>query len=107
MADVAPEPAPHLDQQASVDLDDGLGIASPAAPLVEPNQGWIEDDEPTAVATEAVGDVGSLSAEEAAVYVTSEDDAPGLNWDESPGYVDENPAERPSGFYPEPPAAQP
>ncbi len=92
MADLGPDPAAHLDQQASVDFDDGLGVGGPAAPLVEPDQGWIEDDEPTAVATEAVGDVGSLSAEESAVYVTSEDDAPGLNWDESPGYVDEDPS---------------
>ena len=96
MADLGPDPAAHLDQPASVDFDEGFGVRGPAAPLVEPDQGWIEDDEPTAVATEAVGDLGSLSAEESAVYVTSEDDAPGLNWDESPGYLDEDPSEQPS-----------
>lgn len=33
------------------------------------------------------GDTGNLSAEEAAMHLTSEDEAPGLSWDDSPGYI--------------------
>jgi hypothetical protein len=84
MADVAPEPAAGLDQDLS-------------GPLVEPDQGWIVDEEPTLVASEAIGDAGPLAPEESAIHVVSEDEAPDLNWDESPGYVDEDPAERPAG----------
>ena len=68
----------------------------PAAPLIEPDQGWIVDDEPAVVASQAGGDVGPLSAEESAVHVVGEDEAPGLSWDESPGYLEEDPAELPS-----------
>jgi len=88
MADVAPEPAAGLDQ----DLSGPLG-----APLVEPDQGWIVDDEPTLVASEATGDTGPLAPEESAMHVVTEDEAPDLNWDESPGYVEKDPAERPGG----------
>lgn len=66
-----------------------------AAPLVEPDQGWIADDEPTVVATEAVGDVGPLSAEEAAISVLSEDEAPGLTWGEGAGYLDDDAGDLP------------
>ena len=107
MSDFATDPAAGFDQEAVPDMDDLSGSDAPAAPLIEPDQGWIDDDEAAVVASEAIGDVGPLTAEESAVHVVDEDEAPGVTWDESPGYVDENPAERPSGFYPEPPAAQP
>lgn len=58
-----------------------------APSLVEPDEGWLPDDEAQVVATEAGGDP-ELSAEEAALHVTSEDEAPGLSWADSPGYVD-------------------
>ena len=76
-------------------MADGTGSGSgldgePAvAPLVEPDQGWIEDDEAAVVATEAVGDVGPLSAEEAAIHIVGEDEAPGLTWRKDSGYLDE------------------
>ncbi len=57
------------------------------------------------MASEATGEVGPLSAEEAAVHVVDEDHAPGVTWDESPGYVDEDPAEQPSGFDADPSTA--
>jgi hypothetical protein len=75
------------DPQAAANSEDGRL----AAPLVEPDQGWIADDEATVVAREAGVDGVPLSAEEASIHVISEDEAPGLNWDESPGYVDEDP----------------
>ena len=87
MADLPTQPASDLGPEP-IDL--------PAAPLIEPDQGWIVDDEPTAVASQAVGDVGPLSAEESAVHVVGEDEAPGLSWDESPGYVEEDPGELPA-----------
>lgn len=58
-----------------------------APTIVEPDEGWLPDDEPQAVATEAGGDP-DLSAEEAALHVTPEDEAPGLTWGDGPGYLD-------------------
>ncbi len=105
MADPATEPSPDPDPAVDQDIDDPRGSGAVAAPLIEPDQGWIEDDEAAAVATEATGEVGSLSAEEAAVHVVDEDHAPGVTWDDSPGYVDEDPGERPSGFDADPSTA--
>ncbi len=66
----------------------GLEDDDPVARLVDPDGGGITDGEGDVVASEALGDAGALSAEEAAMHLTSEDDAPGLSWDDSPGYID-------------------
>lgn len=55
--------------------------------LVEPQAGSLDDEEGDLVGGMAAYDTGGLSAEEAAMYVTDEDQAPGLTWDEGPGYV--------------------
>ncbi len=86
------------DPMASFEPDDLAGFDDAvdpvaAAPLVEPDQGWIADDEPAVVATLAGGDGGPLSAEEAAIHITSEDEAPGLNWEAGPGYLDDDPGD--------------
>lgn len=105
MSDFARNPPPDLDQEAVPDVDDVLAGEREASTLIEPDQGWIADDEAAVVASEALGDVGPLTAEESAVHVVSEDEASGLTWDESPGYVEENPAEQPAGFSSDPPSA--
>lgn len=66
----------------------GLEDDDPVARLVDPDEGGITDDEGDVLASEALGDAGALSAEEAAMHLASEDDAPGLSWDDSPGYLD-------------------
>ncbi len=105
MSDFATNPVPGLDQESSSDVDDVLAADDVAAPLIEPDQGWIGDDEAAVVAMEAVGDVGPLAAEESAVHVIDEDEAPGVTWDESPGYVEENPTEQPFRFDGDPSSA--
>ena len=105
MADPAAEQSPDPDPAFDRAIDDPRGSGAVAAPLIEPDQGWIEDDEATVVATEAAGEVESLSAEEAAVHIVDEDHAPGVTWDESPGYVDEDPTEQPYGFDADPSTA--
>jgi hypothetical protein len=90
MSDDALEPVDQSGGDADPALEDIPGPDDGTGLLVEPDQGWLVDDEATVVAGEAVGDVGALSAEEAAVTVVSEDEAPGVSWDESPGYLDES-----------------
>ncbi len=90
MSDDPLEPADESGGDADPALEEVPGSDDVARLIVEPDQGWLADDEPTVVAGEAIGDVGPLSAEEAAITVVSEEEAPGLSWDESPGYLDES-----------------
>lgn len=66
--------------------DAGAGVS---ARIVAPDDTWI-DEEADVVGQEAQGDTGALSAEESAMHVIAEDDAPGLSWDASPGYLDDD-----------------
>ncbi len=66
------------------ELVDDVGVS---ARIVAPDDGLI-DEEADVVGQEAHGDTGALSAEESAMHVIGEDDAPGLSWDASPGYLD-------------------
>lgn len=79
-------------------MDDGAAADADVPVLIEPDQGWIVDDEAAAVASEAVGDIGSVSAEETAINVIDEDAAPGLTWGRGAGYLDDDAVERPPGF---------
>ena len=99
MSDLTGEPASGNDDELGAELDEVLGASSTVPPLIEPDQGWIVDDEAAMVASPAVGDdVGDLSAEESAIHAVDEDQAPGLTWDRGPGYVDEEPSEPPARF---------
>lgn len=57
--------------------------------LVEAEDGSLDDEEADLVGSMPGYDTGGRSPEEAAVYVTGEDDAPGVSWDESPDYIGE------------------
>lgn len=89
------DPAPDFDDVAILEVEGEPASDGPT--LVEPDQGWIADDEAAAVASEVAGDGGPLSAEESAIHVISEDEAPGLTWGEGAGYLEESSSERPPG----------
>lgn len=101
------DPAPDFDDEAIPDVEGGPVFDAPGSTLIEPDQGWIADDEAAVVASEVAGDDGPLSAEESAINVISEDEAPGLTWGEGPGYLDESSVERPPGFGADTPSAEP
>lgn len=84
------EPLAMRVQREQPDVGAGLSDDGEWARVVDPDQGWIEDDEGDVIGSETVNDGSALSAEEAAIHVTSEDDAPGLAWDDSPGYLDDD-----------------
>lgn len=101
------DPAPDFDDVAIPDVEAEPASAAGGATLIEPDQGWIADDEAAAVASEVDGDGAPLSAEESAINIVSEDEAPGLTWGEGAGYLDESSVERPPGFGTETPSAEP
>ncbi len=53
MADPATERSPDLDPAVVQDVDDRRRSGAVAAPLIEPDHGWIEDDEAAVEASEA------------------------------------------------------
>ena len=101
------DPGPDLDDETIQDGGGGPAPDARASTLIEPDQGWIADDEAAAVASEVAGDGGPLSAEESAINIVGEDEAPGLTWGEGAGYLDESSVERPPGFGADAPSAEP
>lgn len=87
------EPASDLEEEGITDMEGafpGEAAAHDAAHLlVEPEDGSLDDEEADLVGSMPGYDTGGRSPEEAAVYVTGEDDAPGVSWDESPDYIGE------------------
>lgn len=82
------------------DTGEGDDWAEEVAPrLVDPHATSV-DDEGDLVGGMVGSDAAALSAEESAIHITSEDDAPGLTWDASPDYVGD---EAPGGGAGEPP----
>ena len=79
---VREEPDPAVDDDAIAVAHDLLDTPS----LVEPADGSLDDEEGD-LATGMDYDDAAPSAEEAAVHVVDEDEAPGLSWDESPDYA--------------------
>ncbi len=56
--------------------------------VVEAGSGSLDaDEEGEMIAGAVLDDPGALASEEAAMHVVTEDDAPGVSWDESPDYV--------------------
>ena len=78
---VREEPDPAVDDDAIAVADELIDTPS----LVEPGDGSLDDEGDLAAGMDY--DDAAPSAEEAAVHVVDEDDAPGLSWDESPDYA--------------------
>ena len=81
MRDDAVQPVSDLEQERIPLMVPYPGTAATGAR-------WDETIDPGDEPVGLGGDDAALPAEEAAMHLTSEDDAPGLSWDDSPGYLD-------------------
>jgi hypothetical protein len=91
------EPAPDLEEEGIPDLEGGYpGEAALRSEVSEPE---LADEESELI--DALEDA-PVPAEEAAVRVLPEDRAPGVSWDESPDYIED---EAPGGGAGEAPGA--